>query len=109
MENSIIQLDPIAISNILTLRYDSTQKPLLSKMGPQDFLNSDITPSVDFIEKIIQTSIKNQIPNETKNVCIALSGGVDSTLVMALLRKTLPDIQIDALSVRFANSIDESN
>lgn len=108
MENNTIQLNPTAISNILTLRYDPTQKPLLPKIGPQDFLSSNIIPSVDSIEKIIQTSIKNQIPNNTKNICIALSGGVDSTLVMALLRKTLPDIQIDAISVRFANSVDES-
>lgn len=106
--NNIIQLDPIAISNILTLRYDPTQKPLLPIISANDFQSSSVTPSIDFIEKTIQTSIKNQIPDDAKNVCIALSGGVDSTLVMALLRKTLPDIQIDAISIRFANSVDES-
>lgn len=108
MGNNIIQLDPISISNILTLRYDPTQKPLLPKINVSDFQSSNVTPSIDFIEKTIQDNIKNQVPDDAKNVCIALSGGVDSTLVMALLRKTLPDIHIDAISIRFANSVDES-
>ena len=41
-------------------------------------------------------------------VLILWSGGVDSTLVMALLRKALPDIQIEAISVKFADSVDET-
>lgn len=108
MENNTIKLDPTSISNILTLRYDPTQTPLLPKISSKDLRNSNDAPSIDVIEKTICANIKNQIPNSTKNICIALSGGVDSTLVMALLRKTLPDIQIDALSVKFANSVDES-
>ncbi|HXX06038.1 MAG TPA: asparagine synthase C-terminal domain-containing protein, partial [Candidatus Bathyarchaeia archaeon] len=44
----------------------------------------------------------------TKRVSIALSGGIDSTLMLALLRKTFPDITIDAISIKFAESIDES-
>ena len=44
----------------------------------------------------------------TKKICIALSGGVDSTLVLSLLRKIKPDIEIEALSIKFANSVDET-
>ena len=38
-----------------------------------------------------------------------MSGGVDSTLVLALLRKSYPDINIDAISIKFANSVDETS
>jgi asparagine synthase (glutamine-hydrolysing) len=107
VENSY-PINPLSITNILTLRYDPTQKPLLPKLDWHDFVSNEVTPSVDLIEKIITNTIKKQIPKKAENVCIALSGGVDSTLVLALLKKTRPDIQIDAISVRFANSIDES-
>lgn len=101
-------VNPFSITNILTLRYDPTQKPLLPKLDWHNFASNEVIPSISLIEKTIANTIKKQIPPNAKNVCIALSGGVDSTLVLALLRKTLPDIQIDAISVRFANSVDES-
>ena len=43
-----------------------------------------------------------------QEVSIALSGGVDSTLMLSLLRKTKPDVKINAVSIKFANSIDEN-
>ena len=46
--------------------------------------------------------------NKTKKISIALSGGVDSTLVLAMIRKMFPDIEIEALSIKFADSIDET-
>lgn len=106
--NKITHLDTSTIINVLTLRYDPTQKPLLSKLDWNNFATDNIVPSVDFIEETIQNTIKTKIDKSTKNICIALSGGVDSTLVIALLRKTLPNIEIDAISVKFANSVDES-
>jgi len=95
--------DPLTITNILTLRYDPTQKPLLPKLSWTDFLPTKSEPSLEFIEQ----SIKNQIPNDISNVSIALSGGVDSTLSLTMLRHVLPDAQINAISVRFAESVDE--
>jgi asparagine synthase (glutamine-hydrolysing) len=75
----------------------------------KNFVASDTIPSIDFIEKSIENTIKNQLESKNvKNVSIALSGGVDSTLILAFLRKTLPDIQIDAISIKFANSVDET-
>ena len=56
--------------------------------------------------KIIQT-IKNKLGNE-ENVSVALSGGIDSVLVTSLLRKALPKIKIEAISIKFADSIDET-
>ena len=43
-----------------------------------------------------------------KKISIALSGGVDSTLVLSLIRKVNPDIDIKAISIKFANSVDET-
>lgn len=102
-------LNPDTIKNILTLRYDSNQKPLLPKMTWKNFTESDAVPSIDLIEKSIESTIMNQIETKNiKNASIALSGGVDSTLILAFLRKILPDIQIDAISIKFANSVDET-
>ena len=75
----------------------------------KNFVENDTTPSINFIEKSIGNTIKNQLETKNiKNVAIALSGGVDSTLILAFLRKTLPEIQIDAISIKFANSVDET-
>lgn len=95
--------DPLTITNILTLRYDPTQKPLLPKLSWKDFVSSKSEPSLEFIEQ----SIKNQIPKNITNASIALSGGVDSTLSLTMLRDVLPDAEINAISVRFAESVDE--
>lgn len=108
-ERSRVQVpNPTSIQNILTLRYDASQKSILQKLRWQELVSNDQTPSTDLVEDIIQKTIRAQIEPGIKNICIALSGGVDSTLALALLRKTLPDIKIDAISIRFANSIDET-
>ena len=36
------------------------------------------------------------------------SGGIDSTLILALLRKKFPDIDVETISIKFAQSLDES-
>ena len=38
-----------------------------------------------------------------------MSSGIDSTIVLALLRKEFPSIQIESLSVKFSQSIDETD
>ena len=94
----------MTISNILTLRYDPLQKPLLPMLKWESFGNN--TPSIELIEKSIQNTIQS-IKNP-KSISIALSGGVDSTLILMFLRKTLPDVKIEAISIKFADSVDET-
>ena len=54
-------------------------------------------------------SLKQKIEsNKIKKISIALSGGTDSTLILAILRKTFPDIEIEAITIKFAESVDES-
>ena len=101
-------INPRSITSILTLRYDSTVKPLLQKLVWQDFLPSMSSNEIEHIENVITENLKKTISFQTKRVSIALSAGIDSTLILALLRKTFPDITIDAVSIKFAESIDES-
>jgi asparagine synthase (glutamine-hydrolysing) len=102
------QIKTASIKNILTLRYDSTQKTLLPKLTWKDFLEKPVTTPVIHIEKTIRNTIKKNFGNSKLKVSIALSGGIDSTLILSLLRKTCPHLSIDAISVKFADSVDES-
>ncbi len=94
------------IRNILTLRYDPSQKTNLPILNSEDFVPSNQVDT-DLIENLLQNSIKTNLASE-KNATISLSGGVDSTLVLGLLRKTLPNLKINAISIKFAHSIDET-
>jgi len=109
VEISNSSIRPSSIVNILTLRYDPSINPNLPKKTWKDFEPID--------EPLNPTSIEDSICNEIgkklnytneQEVSIALSGGVDSTLMLSLLRKTKPDIKINAVSIKFANSIDET-
>jgi asparagine synthase (glutamine-hydrolysing) len=102
------QINPASIKNILTLRYDSTQKTLLPKLTWKDFIEKPVTEPVAHIEKTIRNTIKKNFDNSKLKVAVALSGGIDSTLILSLLRKTCPDLGIEAISVKFADSVDES-
>lgn len=93
------------VNNILTLRYDPSQKSILPRINPNNFKNT--TPSLDQIEYLIEKSLK-KIKNKPPKIAIALSGGIDSTLALFFLKKFFPDSKIEAISIKFANSIDES-
>jgi asparagine synthase (glutamine-hydrolysing) len=107
VDNSIGIKDS-SLVNILTLRYDPSLKPNLPKKTYLDFeVNNDI-PNIDYIEKTICNNIEQNLKNDDKKICIALSGGVDSTLALSLTRKIKPDIEIEAISIKFADSVDET-
>jgi len=95
------------IKNILTLRYDPGLESKKQKLTIKDFQPNETVNYLGIIEKTIIQTIKNKLGNE-KNVSVALSGGIDSVLVSALLRKALPEIKIEAISIKFADSIDET-
>ncbi len=108
-EQGLSKIKPESITNILTLRYDPSIKPNLPKKGWSNLKPSIQKPSIEFIEKSIKGTIRKQLDNSSvKKICIALSGGIDSALILTLIKKTLPDIQVDAISVKFANSVDET-
>ena len=94
------------IRNILTLRYDPLQNTTLPVLKANDFIPSK-NYDLDFIENNLKNSIQNKL-DSTKNLTISLSGGIDSTLVLGLIRKTLPDLKINAISIKFSDSTDET-
>jgi asparagine synthase (glutamine-hydrolysing) len=109
VEVSNPSINPSSIVNILTLRYDPSISPNLPKKTWKDFLPAANPIDVEYIEKSILNKIKNTLDNfENKKITIALSGGVDSTLVLSLIRKINPTIDIEAISIKFANSVDET-
>ena len=101
-------ISPQSIKNILTLRYNPTKNSLIPKKIWKDFVEKPVSNPVDFVEDSIKSNIEHSIKNPKAKVAVALSSGVDSTLVLALLKKTYPAIPISAISVKFAESIDES-
>ena len=103
-------LNPSSVSNILTLRYDPSIPPILPKKTWKDFVTIDEPPNIEFIENSISKNISEKLESlNSKKLCIALSGGVDSTLILSLIRKYNPEIEIDAISIKFANSVDETS
>ena len=94
------------IRNILTLRYDPSQKTTLPVLKTNDFISSE-SYDIDFIENNLKNSIETSFES-TKNLTISLSGGIDSTLVLGLIRETLPDLNINAISIKFSDSTDET-
>ena len=110
MESSNPKINHSSIVDILTLRYDPSIIPNLPKKTWNDFKSKDITPNIELIENLILKDISEKLESlNPKKLCIALSGGVDSTLILSLIRKSNPDINIEAISIKFANSVDETS
>ena len=94
------------IKEVLSLRYCPSIDNDKNKFISNNFLPEEKLNYLEYIEKSISLEIENKV--KENHVSVALSGGVDSTLVMSLLRKTKPDIKIDAISLKFADSVDET-
>jgi asparagine synthase (glutamine-hydrolysing) len=102
-----MEINEKMIKNILTLRYDPTLKTKKKKLSINNFQPKKNKNYLEIIEKTIIQTLRNNLENE-KNVSVALSGGIDSVLVSFLLRKALPKINIETISIKFADSIDET-
>jgi len=109
VETSNPLLNSSSIVNILTLRYDPSISPNLPKKTWKEFKTIDEPPNIKLIENSISKDISEKLESlNPKKLCIALSGGIDSTLILSLIRKSNPKIDIDAISIKFANSVDET-
>ena len=105
MENNN-KVNTSSLVNILTLRYDPSIKPNLIRKSSKDFLEDKKSITTQKIENSILNEIQTKLDGNTTS--IALSGGVDSTLMLALLRKVKPAQKIHAVSIKFSNSVDET-
>jgi len=95
------------LKNILTLRYDPSQKSTLPHLTWQDFLPKFHLNEIN-IEKDVKSYIDEHLDQKTNSLGIALSGGIDSTFVLYSIKKICPEIKINAFSIRFSNSTDET-
>ena len=96
----------IDIRNTLTLRYD----PTIEVRSSVPKLDSDQVkakrngtyPSSEEIEKELRNTISTAISKHNpKTISLALSTGIDSNLVLALLRDEYPSLNIKCISVSF--------
>ena len=108
---TISKLNPTqleSIKQILTLRYSTNLETLSQKLVPEDFETKQITNPENVIEQSIRKSISTELDSNSKKIGISLSSGIDSTLVLALLRKEFPSTDIESISVKFSESTDET-
>ena len=98
-----------SIKQILTLRYSTNLETKSKKIKPEDFKIKQITNLENIIEDSIRKTISSELDSNSKSIGISLSSGIDSTLVLALLRKEFPSANIESISVKFSHSIDETN
>jgi asparagine synthase (glutamine-hydrolysing) len=102
-------INPLSLKSTLTLRYDVTQSTTLPKLTWRDLYKEKENISIDVLENTIKKNILNSInESDPKNIAISLSGGIDSSLVLLLLKKVFPNSKINAFSIKFSNSIDET-
>jgi len=95
------------VSNILTLRYDPFQSSSLPKLDWKNFEpNQEIT--LEFIENKVKQYLEDNISDKTNSITISLSGGIDSSLILGYIKKFYPEKNIHAVSVKFSDSIDET-
>lgn len=107
----VVETSPVleanTIINILTLRYNQTVASLLPKTSAKDFTPTNDNPSIDFIQNTMEKEIRSKIETNTGKIAIALSGGVDSTLALCVLKNCVPN-EVEAISIKFADSVDET-
>lgn len=95
------------IKNYLTIRYD----PLINSTSLakwQDFVSNTSDTNGQLTEKFLGNSISNSIPDDDSPISISLSSGIDSSLCLAILRKTFPKRKIIAFCGIFDTGFDES-
>lgn len=106
-KQSKMRLNKISTKNILTLRYDiTTEKPIRKLATIQDFKKSFNDKGGYNTEKLLNASFKKI--KKFDKFSISLSGGIDSSLCLALLRKNFPKAKIIAVSGVFEGAFDES-
>ena len=81
----------------------------MPKLNWNDFTSKNYDELESSVEKILIQYIKNKEGlQETKTISSALSGGMDSTLVLSYLKQVFPEKHIKTFSIKFADSVDET-
>jgi asparagine synthase (glutamine-hydrolysing) len=105
----------VNVANLLTLRYDPEvgNNGTIRNISYKEVLNlrqsTDHVPSSAEVEAVLRKKIRNRI-NElgAKRISLAISAGIDSNLILCLIKKEFPEIELDCLTVSFDNEDDIS-
>jgi len=98
-------VDHDAIANILTLRYDP-HRPQTRPLSATDFRPAK--KSADGAEVRILEIIEQDLDSvKADSAAVLMSGGVDSALTLAMIRKFRPDIKVSCVSMGFGDPDDE--
>ena len=95
------------IKNYLTVRYD----PMINSKNLakwKDFVSNTSDINGKITEKFLGDSILNSISDDDSPISVSLSSGIDSSLCLAILRKTFPKRKIIAFCGVFDSGFDES-
>ena len=87
------------MKQILTLRYSTNLGDSSRKISSENFKEIQYNKPENLIEGYIRDTIRNEVGENLDKIGISLSSGIDSTLVLALLRKEFPSIKIESLSI----------
>ncbi|WP_182126179.1 asparagine synthase C-terminal domain-containing protein [Nitrosopumilus sp. b2] len=105
-----MSVDIESLRNILTLRYNPNSKSKLLKIGYDDFLLKSRENDVLIVENLLKNSISNYIKSLSQNrITLALSSGIDSVLILTLIRELFPELKITCISAGFEENDEEVN
>lgn len=102
------KLDKKSIANILSIRYDPNDKINMDRLEWKSFKTSTSDLQGKKTEKYLKESIKKKIGRYVGPISISLSGGIDSSLALALLRNVYPTRKLIAICGIFEGHFDES-
>jgi asparagine synthase (glutamine-hydrolysing) len=104
------------VANLLTLRYDpdAGRSKTIRNISSQEILNyrqaSNPVPSSKDIEAVLRRKIREKIEElEPQRVSMAISAGIDSNVVFSLVKKELPNMDLNCLTVSFDNEDDSKS
>ena len=102
--------------NLLTLRYDpdADHNKTIRDIPSQEILNyrqvTNSVPSCKEIESALRKEIRDKINGfGPKRVSMAISAGIDSNVILCLMKKEFPDLDINCLTVSFDNEDDSKS
>ena len=95
------------IRNFLTIRYNPEDKPLIPNTTWKELISINSDPNGIRTQKILEESIQKKY-SDVDVIAISLSGGIDSSVTLGLLRKCFPKKKIVGITGVFEGKYDES-
>jgi asparagine synthase (glutamine-hydrolysing) len=106
----------VNVANLLTLRYDpdAGHHKTIRSISSQEILKyrqaSSPVPSSKEIEALLRTKIREKIEElGPQRLSAAISAGIDSNVVLCLVKKEFPNMALDCLTVSFDNEDDSKS